>query len=147
MEPDPNNSGRSASNRGQGNSHPVGDQVAAAIFRLAEAYLGNAYSGKCGSSSMRFAWRFLNALFGVLSFYASVVVFGGEGPDTQLSRFLVVVGSSVEGQVMSVVLAIGISALLSIVISTSIKNGGPLRLFVAGVIVSSLPFAISGRLP
>ena len=41
----------------------------------------------------------------------------------------------------------GTSMLMGIVAAMSIREGGPLRLFVAGVFVSALPFALAFRTP
>ncbi len=128
---------------------PAVDQIATSIVRLTEAYLGDAYKTKSGCSQMRWALRWLNATFGIVTFFASMLLVTSLAPaqiaDTELSRLSVLLDTTV-GRFGIGLAVLGFSVLLSCVIAQSIQRGGPLRLFISGVIISSLSFVVTGRM-
>ena len=74
--------------------HPAAaDQIASVICRLTDAYLGDSYNGKGGCSQMGWGWRWLNATFGSVTFFSSVLIISllapAQSADAALSRFSV----------------------------------------------------------
>ena len=143
MEPNNGPSGGTSANGGP--ERPVTDQIATVIWRLTEAYLGDAYKNRHGCSQMGAPRRWLNATFGSVTFFFSVLIITLLAPlrtaDAPLSRLSVLLDTT-SGIIGIGTVALVFPAVLSFVTASSIQRGGPLRLYISGVVVASLPFVM-----
>lgn len=127
------------------------DPVADCVRSLIDSYLGKNYQNKRGKRTLGPFLRWLNAVFGASILLSAVY----------LRTFVALVTSELSttsadfvGRLSTDLTAIGIlgiavvvGLLTGIVAASSIRQGGPLRLFIAGVFVSGLPFALAFRAP
>lgn len=149
-------SGSRSEPRGRSDAIPTfSEQIARVTANLLDTYLGHSYKAKDGSSELPEFWRWLNATFGSFSLAFAIVVLQLLTPDKPtgdafLSRlstlFLSPLFSElpVIGILLPVFVLLGF-CMLGAVVATSIKCGGPIRLFIMGMILLSLPLLLAAR--
>ena len=109
------------------------------------------------------AWRFLNALFGGVAFYASVLFQQyrrSQALASQIDQLRAQAGSSLQAERQLALIAplndpnaifyyyisaIVLAAIVAPLIAWGIRRGGPLRIFFAGVTVPALVFFVANR--
>ena len=126
------------------------DPIADSVKSLINSYLGKNYRNKRGRRTIGPFWRWLNAAFGaaillIAVYVRATIALSTSGPSVGISDSLGKLSTGLELAWFLVAGAIGM--LMGIVVAMSIREGGPLRLFIAGIFVSALPYALVFRTP
>lgn len=135
---------------GSGERALLSNQIAKVTGVLIESYLGHSYKAKDGSSELPEVWRWLNATFGSFSLAFAILVLQLSSPDKAgdalLSRLATLFSESTIIGILAPVFFVLLGfCMLGAVVATSIKSGGPMRLFIMGMVLLSLPLIIAAR--
>ena len=122
------------------------DPIAYSVKTLIDSYLGKRYRNKRGATTLHPFWRWLNATFGaalVLTavYLRTIVTVLSPDVSEEFGNIVGKLSANLETAIPIVASLTGM--LIGIVAATSIRHGGPVRLFIAGVFLSALPFALS----
>lgn len=127
-------------------------QIAKVVDILTESYRGHSYKEeKKKTPDLPGLWRWVNATFGsfTLAFAASLFQLSSPGQKgiASLSRLSVLFGWSQESTSILLSLSFFLTGcmLIGAVVATSTKSGGPMRLFIMGVLLLSLPLIMAAR--
>ena len=119
----------------------IGDQLSHTLVRIVDRF-AETYCGPKNSEKLKWGWRFSNSLAGSSVLYVLSV------PFSQLDSYMRIAPGTPYSQVVlnfnmiSNVMLFLVPTVLSLVMASGIKNGGPMRFFFTGFFVTAMMLGV-----